>query len=156
VHGSVLVELASIVWIVPVFALLSLNVGILVFGSWTCDAACRDAARAAGGQTGGSWSLAKQNALNAAKAAVRPLAGVSYPFTPPTVDEASFQYWSYGLDAQGNAVLDQGPCVQVTVRMAANLPCPVIWASAGFTGQVNFVQSYTYPVMNPPAQAGGP
>ena len=145
--GSAFIELACMGFILPVLAVISANVGLLVFAAWTNDAACRDAARCAAEQGN------KSDAVVAAACAAKRYATAGGILGNPKVltDETSFTYEPF-FDQSGVPQLSKGPYVTVTTRMNAVLPIPMIASDKGMTRFIVFKQSYTFPLMNPNQQ----
>lgn len=147
--GNTLIELAAVAWIMPLAAVMSVNVGVLVFGNWTNDAACRDAVRAAAQQNN------KQDAQVAALNAVKPFAtssdNVSSPKISFTANDFEFETFA---DENGKPQMEKGPFVKVTTRLEAKLPAAIVYGDAGFTDKLVFKQSYTYPIINPDQTKG--
>lgn len=142
--GSALLELAAIAWVMPVAAVIAVNVGLLVFGAYINDAACRDAVRAASQQTNAS------DARAAALRAIKPFATASNVVSSPEIlltgDNFVFEPF---LDDEGKPQTEKGPYVKVTSRLSAKLPCPVIFTVEGPTDKIEFKQSYIFPLLNP-------
>ncbi len=145
--GSAFIELACMGFILPVLAVISANVGLLVFAAWTNDAACRDAARCASEQGN------KSDAVVAAACAAKRYATAGGILGNPKVltGETEFTYEPF-FDKDGVPQLSKGPFVTVTTRMNAVLPLPMYVSEKGLTRFVVFKQSYTFPLMNPNQQ----
>ncbi len=150
-NGTALLELVGIAFIVVVMALLSINLGVLVFAAWLNDSACRDACRAASQQ--GSSESAKAAAVIACKQFATSAGGV---VGDPKVllDSANFEYESYP-DTDGKPTVSKGPYVRVTTSLNSKLPAPVILSNVGFTDLLVFRQTYTFPLLEPDATDTG-
>lgn len=145
--GSAFIELACMGFILPVLAVISANVGLLVFAAWTNDAACRDAARCAAEQGN------KSDAVVAAACAAKRYATAGGILGNPKVltEDNGFTYEPF-YDKAGVPQLEKGPYVTVTTRMNAVLPLPMFVSDKGLTRFIVFKQSYTFPLMNPNQQ----
>lgn len=143
-RGSALIELAAVAWVMPVAAIIAVNVGLLVFGAYINDAACRDAVRAAAQQN--NELDAKAAALRAIKQFATCSNVVSSPQVLLTGDNFVFEPF---LDQDGKPQTEKGPFVKVSCRLAAKLPCPIIFTASGPSDTVEFKQSYTFPLLNP-------
>ncbi len=145
--GSAFIELACMGFILPLLAVISANVGLLVFAAWTNDAACRDAARCAAEQGN------KSDAVVAAACAAKRYATAGGILGNPKVltDDTSFTFEPF-FDKNGVPDLAKGPYVTVTTRMNAILPIPMLVSDKGMTRYIVFKQSYTFPLMNPNQQ----
>lgn len=143
-RGGALLELASIAWIIPIFAMLSLNAALVGFAAWTNDAACRDVARAAAQQP--DAKTAKIAALKALKAFIM---RSQFALSPVLLlKDPDFKYEVFPDDS-GKPQLDQGPYVKVTTSMEVRLPVPILFANDGLSQKLLFNQSYTYPILSP-------
>jgi hypothetical protein len=143
-NGNLIIELASIAWIIPIFVVLCVNAGVIVFAGWVNDSACRDAARAASLQSNPT------DALAASKLAIVQFKTASSMMASPTIVLGGdyFEYKTF-TDSNGKPDLSKGPYVRVSTRLRVKVPCSIMFNGAGFTNTINMNQSYTYPIMNP-------
>lgn len=137
-------ELASIAWIMPIAAMISLNAALAGFAAWVNDAACRDVARAAAQQP------TKERALVAAGRALKAFVTRNNYTTSPELllDDSNFNFEIFA-DKDGKPQLEKAPYVKVTTKMDVRLAVPVLYASDGFTNKLEFKQSYSYPILSP-------
>lgn len=143
--GSSLLELSAMGFVVIIVAIMSVNIGMLVFAAWLNDSACRDACRAAAQQE--SEGDAKAAAVIACNRYATSSGGIVGD--PKVMLEApcfEFQRW---LDDNGKPQLEKGPFVRVSTSLKARLPVPVIFNGVGFTDLLSFNQSYTFPLLQP-------
>jgi hypothetical protein len=143
-QGSAFVELAATAWMFVVFAYIAVDIGILVWGAWINDTACREAARAA----------SQQNNDNDAKvAAARAVAAFATASNLVTSPKCWFTAgnWEFEprLDANGTPQIKLGPYVKCTTRLDMTLPVPIVFGETGFTKYLIFKQSYCFPILNP-------
>lgn len=144
-NGSALIELSAVAWTMPLAAVIAVNVGLLVFGAWTNDAACREAVRAAAQQN---------NASDARAAALRATANFatssgSIASSPQLLLTGNnFQFETFA-DSDGKPQIDKGPFVKVSTRLVAKLPAPLVFGQNGLSDKIIFTQSYTFPILNP-------
>lgn len=139
-HGHAAIELICSSFFLFVFAVLSADICIVLFGAYQNDRACRDAARsAAQGQ-----DVAQSTKL--ANAALKAHAGDGYYFSDPVLD-AAVVYNDFG----GTPPPATSPFVKVATRTTARVPfSPLRFTSdAVFLdgGAVTFKQSYTFPIV---------
>ena len=149
--GTALLELVGISFIVVVMALISVNIGVLVFAAWLNDSAARDSCRAAAQQ--GNAEDAKAAAIIACKQFATASGGV---VGDPKVllEPSNFQFEIYP-DEDGKPQMDKGPYVLVTTSLNTKLPAPVILSDVGFTDLLVFKQTYTFPLLEPDTEDGG-
>lgn len=149
--GTALLELVGISFIVIVMALISVNVGVLVFAAWLNDSACRDACRAAAQQ--GNSQDAQAAAVIACKQFATASGGV---VGDPKVDFSAsrFEYEIFP-DDNGKPQMDKGPYVKVSTTLNSKLPAPVIISNVGFTDLLVFNQTYTFPLLEPDTEDKG-
>lgn len=142
--ASSFVELGAMGFIIPVMAVICVNIGVLVFAAWMNDSACRDACRAAAQQSN------EENAKAAAILATKQFAADSSIIGHPIVLEDA-QYFKFQTfpDADGRPQNALGPRVTVSTSLNTRLPCPIIFNGTKFTDLIVFRQSYTYPLLNP-------
>lgn len=170
-RGSSLIEVASIAWLVPVIALLCLNIGFLSFGAWATDEEAREAARAAAlagsggvqtlnGKGANASTFNTTTAYNAAYGVLTAYTNKSAFFTAPTVGIADFNMNPL-YNASNNVIgMDLSPVnsqnqqyakpdfVKVNVTLTGTLPCPFIFYNGNFTSKVTFASAYAYPLTN--------
>ncbi|MBX9685580.1 MAG: hypothetical protein K2X27_02690 [Candidatus Obscuribacterales bacterium] len=144
-RGSALFELCGVGFLLVTMALISVNVGVLIFAAWLNDSACRDACRAAAQQD------TADDAKNAAIIACKQFATqagdiIGNPVV--LVDDAHFQFEPF-LDADGKPQPELGPFVRVSTSLNTKLPAKVIYSDIGFTDQLVFQQTYTFPLLEP-------
>lgn len=142
--GSAFIELAAIGFILPVVAIMVVNVGVLMFAAGVNDAACRNAARAAAQQT--NPEDAKVAAASAAKQFATGGGIFGNPLVLQTKDMFEFETFP---DKDGVPQVEKGPYVRVSTRLNTQLPAPIIFNGTGFTGLITFKQSYVFPIANP-------
>ena len=152
--GTALIELVMISFVVPLVALICVNIGVLAFAAWTNDTACKDAARAAAQQTNAKDAFAAaaitlQNYSNTASGIIGApkLLGVR-----PAVSQVGtglFQYNIFPDPETGAPQIRKGPYVRISTEMKTTLPAPIAFNGVNFTNQVKFSTSYIYPVIAP-------
>lgn len=149
--GTALFELVGISFIVVTMALISVNIGVLIFAAWLNDSACRDSCRAAAQQ--GNAEDAKSAAIIACKQFATAAGGV---VGDPKVelDPANFTFEIYP-DEDGKPQMDKGPYVRVTTSLVSKLPAPIILSDVGFTDLLVFKQTYTFPLLEPDTEDNG-
>lgn len=142
--GSTLIELAAVAWVLPVAAVMAVNIGLLVFGAYVNDSACRDAVRAAAQQNN------KEDSRIAAYRALKAFRTATVLVSSPQIllTGTNFEYEAFP-DSEGRPQLEKGPYVKVTTFSNAKLPVPIVFGSTGFTNQIIFKQSYIFPILNP-------
>lgn len=138
--GHAAIELICSGFFLFVFAVLSADICVVLFGAYQNDRACRDAARsAAQGQDA-------VQSTKLAKAALKAHAGDGYYFSDPTLDRA-IVYNDFG----GTPPAGTSPFVSVSTRTTARVPFSPLrfTADAVFLdgGAVTFKQSYTFPIV---------
>lgn len=138
--GASLIELAAVAALLPLVALVGVNLGVLVFAAGVNDAACKDAARAAGQRSN------PEDAIAAARAVVARYS--SGFFGKPEVISSDYQIYA---NEDGEAQIDSthGPNVTVRVKSVVDVPAPIIFNGAKFTSRVIFDRSYSFPILNP-------
>jgi len=135
--GALIVELTAALFLMTFFVILAIHIGIIIYGAFLNDRACRDAARAAAQAK--TQAVATQNAqavLVSHKQAGNYLSSPS--LTVPIV-------------YQGNSPNAQtSPYVQVTTTTQVTLPFPAM----NFLTQIfnadstyKFTQTYTFPIV---------
>ena len=107
--GVTLVELAAMMFLFVIIALLGLDMGILVFAADTCDKTCRDCARAAGtGRTPGQ-------AIDAMNAALATHASTLNAFVMSNLQAQLMVYEDYSPNTPNtNSAGTNGPWVTTT------------------------------------------
>ena len=141
-QGSAIIEVAISIGLMIVLAALGSDVTLITYAMFLNDKACRDATRAAAQQTSSASALqAAQTQLS-----VHATDG-SFVSQPVLVSQTSpnFVYNDYG----GNPPTNQSPYVTVTTSTNIKLPAPIFFLSMHFmpNGSVQFVRSYTYPII---------
>jgi len=147
-RGSIIIEFATVAWMLTVAALIGVNCMLVLLAGWQNDAACRDAVRAAAQRD------SVDNARYAARAAVvRYASGISL-MTSPQVSFADkdFVYEAF-RDANGQPQREKGPFVRVSTTMTVKMPAPFVICSAGFTDTINLKQSYAFPIVRLPKKS---
>jgi hypothetical protein len=138
--GSLVIELTACAFLFTFFAILAVHVGVMIFGAFLNDRACRDAARAAAqGKT-----IAQATQL--AKAVL-----VSHRQTNSFLTSPNLQIPIVYQDFGGNPPNPQtSPYVQVTTTTTSTLP----FKALNFQGDVftqdqtlTFSQTYTFPIV---------
>src|SRR5271170_6394370 len=111
-NGSLILELTAVTFVFSFFAVLAVHVGVMIFGAFMNDTACRDAARAAAqGKTIAQATQLAQAVL------------VSHQQTNSFLTSPNLQTPIVYQDFGGNPPNPQtSPYVQVTTRTTANLP----------------------------------
>lgn len=137
-RGILVLEMASAVFLLLIFTLLSLHISLLMYGASINDRACRDAARAAA--QGQSPTEATQLASTILESH-DPFG--SYIGAPRIRGPVVYQ------DFGGSPPDQQSPFVRVTTETKVNMPFALLRV-CGETlrdGNVSFVQSYTFPIV---------
>lgn len=139
-HGHAALELVCSAFFLFVFAVLSADICVVLFGAYQNDRACRDAARSAAQGQDASQSTKLANA------ALRAHAGDGYYFSNPVLDRAIVYNDFGGMPPTGTS-----PFVNVTTRTSARVPFSPLRFSADAVfldgGTVTFKQSYTFPIV---------
>lgn len=161
--ASSAVELVAVVLIMVPIALFALNIGFLAFGSFYNDAACREAARAAGQQT--SSDSAKEAAMNALQnyqfaagfIGAPTISEFKYNFalTPPSPDNPSdtplpieiSTLKSSPAPVLAGAAGGTAPNVFVKTTMVCGVPAPLLFNSDGLASSITLVSAYTFPIL---------
>ncbi|MBX9687789.1 MAG: hypothetical protein K2X27_13870 [Candidatus Obscuribacterales bacterium] len=138
--GASLIELAAVAALMPLVTLVGVNIGVLVFAAGVNDAACKDAARAAGQRS------TPEDAIAAAKAVVARYS--SGFFAKPEVVSSDYQVYP---DEDGEAQIDatHQPNVNIRVRSTVDVPAPIIFNGSQFTSRMVFDRTYSFPILNP-------
>jgi Flp pilus assembly protein TadG len=139
-RGTLVLELTASAFLFTFFAIMAVHVGVMIFGAFLNDRACRDAARAAAqGKTIGQATQLAQAVL------------VAHKQTNSFLTSPSLQTPIVYQDFGGNPPNPQtSPYVQVTTSTTANLPfLPINFLSGVFTQdkQLTFKQTYTFPIV---------
>jgi Flp pilus assembly protein TadG len=139
-RGTLIIELTASAFLFTFFAIMAVHVGVMIFGAFLNDRACRDAARAAAqGKTIAQATQLAQAVLIAHKQ-------TNSFLTSPSL-QTPIVYQDFG----GNPPNPQtSPYVQVTTSTTANLPfAPINFLSGVFTQdkQLTFRQTYTFPIV---------
>lgn len=141
--GSVLLEFVCVTWMFTLAALVGVNCGVLAFAAAINDAACREAVRAAAEQN------SPEAARQAASAALSRFSVESPIMSSPQLRQSSeqdFQFQTYAGE-DGRTQLNRGPFVRVSTEVRTKMPAPIIFSYAGLTDNLQFVQSYNYPLV---------
>ncbi len=150
--GALLIELTASAFLYLVFAVLSVHIGMVIFGAFINDAACRDAARAAGQtqpQATQQQTLARATQM-AQAVLVSHQQKNSFIGSPTLVQPIIYQGYN------GTPPAKTSPYVQVTTKTQVKLPTGVFsFFGAMFGGDnLSFSQTYTFPIVviqNPPS-----
>jgi len=138
--GSLILELTACTFLFTFFAIMAVHVGVMIFGAFVNDRACRDAARAAAqGKT-----LAQATQLASAVLVAHQQAN-SF-LTSPAL-QTPIVYQDFG-GTPPNA--QTSPYVQVTTTTTATLPfIPINFLTAVFNNDKTavFSQTYTFPIV---------
>jgi hypothetical protein len=139
-NGTLILELTICAFLFTFFAVMAAHVGVMIFGAFLNDRACRDAARAAAqGKTIAQATQMAQAVLIAHKQ-------TNSFLTSPAL-QTPIVYQDFG----GNPPNPQtSPYVQVTTTTTANLPFGAInFEGAVFNQdkQLTFRQTYTFPIV---------
>jgi Flp pilus assembly protein TadG len=136
--GALIVELTAALFLLLFFVILSVHIGIIVYGAFLNDRACRDAVRAA--------AQAKTPAIATSQATAvlvsHKQGANSYLSSPVLV--VPIVYQGSAPDAQTS------PYVQVTTTTTVKLPFPAMnFLSLVFNADSNFTfsQTYTFPIV---------
>lgn len=133
--GTLALELAATSVFLLGFTLISLDIGLLLFGASVNDRACRDACRAA---------AQARNATDATKLANAVLARhrVQGMVTAPTLVSLTFN------DFGGNPPADESPVVTVVTTCNSTLPfAPPQLLGGLLNNRLTYNQSYTFPIV---------
>ncbi len=146
-QGMSTFELLAIGFILPILALVCVNIAVLVFAAGINDSACKDAARAA------AQRATKEDALDAATAIVGQYSAGGLLGKPQIVPEA-FEF-DIQADDEGNPVFGGtakfpgGPHVTVGTKSEVRLPAPLVFNGAALVDHLEFSAQYTFPILNP-------
>jgi Flp pilus assembly protein TadG len=135
--GALIVELTAALFLMTFFVILAIHIGIIIYGAFLNDAACRDAARAA------AQAKTQVIATQQAQAVlVSHKQNNGYLSSPVLVVPIVYQ---------GNSPNAQtSPYVQVTTTTTVNLPFPAMnFLTQVFNAGQNytFSQTYTFPIV---------
>jgi len=138
--GDLFVELSCAAFFLTIFAIVAVHVGLIIFGAFLNDRACRDAARSAaqGSSQTQATSLAQTVLVSHKQTLGNYIA--SPVLTTPIV------YNDYG----GSPPTALSPYVQITTTTAVHLPIPFLnFFSAVFTEDkgLTFTATYTFPIV---------
>jgi hypothetical protein len=140
ISGALLVELACSALLFAFFAILAIHMGLVIYGAFHNDTACRDAARAAA--EGSSQAQATQ----LAQTVLISYRQVNSYLTSPTLI-TPIVYQDFGGTPPNPQT---SPYVQVTTSTTVNLPIPAIsFFAAAFNADqhMTFKQTYTFPIV---------
>ncbi len=137
--GSLLVELAASTVMVSIFTVLSMNIGIMLYGALVNDRACRTAVRAA------SQGTSQTEAKNLALSILGTIQGSNIWVERPKLDGAVIYD-----DLGGVFPPNHSPFVTVSTVTQVNLPVPITFINDEFLpgGKLQFRQTYTFPLMH--------
>jgi Flp pilus assembly protein TadG len=139
-RGALIVEFASSLFLFTFFVILSVHIGVIIYGAFLNDAACRDATRAAAqGKTIAQATQLAQTILRSHRQ--------SNSFLTSPVMQTPIVYQDFG-GAPPNA--QTSPYVQITTTTQVNLPFPAInFLTNLFTAdqRLRFRQTYTFPIV---------
>lgn len=145
-RGSLAADFAAGLFAFPIVTLLSVNIGLLGLAAWTNDAACRDAARAAGEKHN------ETDALVAARNVVRTYAVKNGLIQSLQLNESASEFTFTTInDVQPEPNLIRS-YVKVTTQAIVKTPVPVIFNGTGLQDTFQLQQSYTFPVLDPAPQ----
>jgi Flp pilus assembly protein TadG len=139
--GDLLVELTAGSFLLSIFACIAVHVGLLIYGAFMNDTACRDAARAAAqGNTAAQATTLAQTILISHKQNTTTYVGSPVLQTP-------IVYQDYG----GNPPNTQtSPYVQLTTKTTVTLPIKFFsFLKDMFTSDQNltFTATYEFPIV---------
>lgn len=136
-RGSISLEFGAGAVFLTIFTVVSIYVGLFIFGATLNDRACRDACRAAAQ----GKSLAEADKL--ARAALVTHNTTNGIIVGPRLESVDYQ------DFGGTPPADESPFVTVTTSADANLPfaSPEFFGAKLDTGAVIFRQTYTFPIV---------
>lgn len=139
-RGAHTVELACVLIVFAIVAVLCVDIAIICLANSTNDQACRDACRAAA--QGKDYATA----LKLAQAAIKAHTVTSPYFGTPTLDMAEFQYQDFGGDPPPNT----SPYVRLATYMTVKVPAPVNFGGAKFypnNGTTQVRKMYEFPIV---------
>jgi hypothetical protein len=143
--GQLVIELASTCIFLMVFIVVSVDIGLLLYGANINDKACRDACRAA---------AQANNEIDARKMAEAILSGqrlAGDTMGKGIVTRPSIPAGTAGLtyvDFNGTPAPDESPYVTVTTECNSTLPfAPPELLGSTLNHNVTFRQSYTFPIV---------
>lgn len=146
-QGMSLLELVAVGFMVPILALICVNLAVLVFAAGINDSACKDAARAAAQRANA------EDALDAATAIIGQYSAGGLLGKPEVVKEAFVFDIQPDADGQpqfgGTAALPGGPFVTIGTRSEVKLPAPLVFNGAQLVDHLVFSAQYTFPILNP-------
>jgi hypothetical protein len=138
--GSLVIELTACSFLFTFFAIMAVHVGVMIFGAFLNDRACRDAARAAAqGKTVAQATQLAQAVLVSHKQ-------LNSFLTSPTL-KTPIVYQDFGGSPPNPQTT---PYVRVTTTTTSTLPFKAINFQSGiFTEdqQLTFSQTYTFPIV---------
>lgn len=137
-RGGLIAELAGCCFFFVIFSLVSTDIGVVLYGAFVNDRACRDAARA--GANGEDLTQARRLALAALKAHRQQLSLVT---SPALQEDCVYE------DYRGEPPPGRSPFVRVSTTSTATMPffpLSILGCTFG-TGRVEFFQTYTYPII---------
>lgn len=133
--GTLALELAATSVFLLGFTLISVDIGMLLFGASINDRACRDACRAAAQSRNATEATRQANAVLARHA-------VQGIVTAPTLQSLTYN------DFGGNPPVNQSPFVTVVTQCNSVLPfAPPQLLGHLVNNQLTYRQSYTFPIV---------
>jgi hypothetical protein len=141
-NGSLIVDFAAGLFVFPIVTLLSINVGLVGLGAWVNDAACKDAARAAGQKSDPTIAKVAAQKVVDGYAANGVLGKIRLD------DEGTNFAYVVLRDINGEDGLNRA-FVRVTTKVTIRMPAPVIFAENKLSDSITLRQQYTFPVIDP-------
>lgn len=133
--GTLAIELAATSVFLLGFTLISVDIGMLLFGASINDRACRDACRAAAQARNATQATLQANAVLARHR-------TSGFVTAPTLQSLTFN------DFGGNPPANQSPFVTVVTTCTSTLPfAPPQLLGNLVNNSLTYRQSYTFPIV---------
>ncbi|MBI1272007.1 hypothetical protein GC174_16390 [bacterium] len=136
--GIHLIEMAVSMAFLMVLVLMSVDIGVILYGAFLNDRACRVAVRAA---------AQGKDAAEATALAGRTVLTIKSPDSwiksPKLILPITYE------DFGGNYAADNSPFVTVSTETEVDLPVPINFAGNSFmpSGRTTFKQTYTFPVI---------
>jgi hypothetical protein len=138
--GSLVLELTACTFLFTFFAIMAVHVGVMIFGAFVNDRACRDAARAA------AQGKTPAQATQLASAVLVSHQQLNSFLTSPAL-QTPIVYQDFGGSPPNPQT---SPYVQVTTTTTATLPfMPINFITAVFNNDKTavFSQTYTFPIV---------
>ncbi len=147
-RASVTVEIATMAFLFFIFAILAIDVVVVIMGYSILDSASRDAARAAAAAAAANSQTAYQVGYQLAKNACNQQTTDTGLIGQPSVTNFVF---ADGLNGDPNSSPYQ-PYVTVTASNYVKVPIPINDFGAQFQpgagGKITFTRSYTFPILH--------